>query len=408
MQSSSATTASPDTAKFPGNILGFTAAAYWLKMFEDANLRNIYPFQPPISQRSGNYALAYGRKFLLVSAYDYLGLLGEPAINKAAMEAIENYGTGTAGVRLLSGTLDLHLLLEKALALFTQKEAVITFSSGYAANLSLLSTLLTPDDQVFADQFIHRSLIEGLQLSGCKVTFFRHNDPGHLESLLSRPGRSRRDFIISEGVFSMEGDTCCLEELITLRNRFNAYLIIDEAHSLGMLGKGICAFSNVDPSDVDIITGSLSKAIPAQGGFVAGSQQLITYLQHTAATYIFSSALNPPSILASLKALELIREQPERSLVTLMKADQLRQKLNRAGFSTGSSSSAIVPVFLGNQENCLRVTAKLRELGILASPILFPAVPRVKTRLRLCASYTMEETQMDTLLEALVIAAAGS
>lgn len=392
------------TTLFPETLLEFSSAAFWLKRIEEANEKNLYPYQPPISQRRGHDVIAYGRKYLLVSSYDYLGLLGDPAINEAAIEAIEKYGTGTSGVRLLTGTLDLHILLEKALALYTQQEAAITFSSGYAANLSLLSTLLTPDDHVFADQYVHRSLVEGLQLSGCKLTYFRHNDPGHLETLLSHSRNSKRNFIVSEGVFSMEGDICCLEELVALRKQYDAFLIIDEAHSLGMLGRGICSYAHIDSSEVDIITGSLSKAIPAQGGFVAGSQRLITYLQHTAANYIFSSALNPPSILASLKALELILAQPIRSEITLKKAKLLREKLDKAGFSSGTSTSAIVPVFLGSQENCLSITAKLRENGILASPILFPAVSRNKTRLRLCTSIHFEESQMNTLIDVLILA----
>jgi len=162
-----------------------------------------------------------------------------------------------------------------------------------------------------------------------------------------------------------------------------------------------CTYKGIDPSQVDIITGSLSKAIPAQGGFVAGSQKLITYLQHTAATYIFSSALNPPSILASLKALELILNQPHRGIIALEKGCQLRNKLFSAGFSSGLSESAIVPVFLGTQENCLSVTAKLREHSILASPILYPAVPRNKTRLRICTSPHFKEFQMDQLVHTL-------
>jgi glycine C-acetyltransferase len=405
MQASVAKDTRSGNLLFPESMLEFSAANYWLKSLADATERNIYPYQPPFSQRKGNHVVANGRPYLLVSAYDYLGLLGDPEINRAAIEAIENYGTGTSGVRLLTGTLDLHLLLEQALARFTGKEAAITFSSGYAANLSFLSTLLTPEDHVFADQFIHRSLVEGLQLSGCKLTYFKHNDPNHLETLLSAPRKSKRNFIVSEGVFSMEGDMCCLKELVTLRNRYHSFLILDEAHSLGMLGHGICAYNHIDPAEVDIITGSLSKAIPAQGGFVAGSKQLISYLQHTAATYIFSSALNPPSILAAHKALELIQAQPQRSETALNKASQLRKKLHQAGFSTGTSSSAIVPVFLGNQENCLRVTAKLREMEILASPILFPAVPRNQTRLRVCTSVHFEESQMEALTHALVSAA---
>jgi 8-amino-7-oxononanoate synthase len=384
-----------------GGLLDFPAAEYWLRLFDAAQARREYPYQPAIGRREGNIVEVDGEPYLLVSAYDYLGLLGDPAIEAAAMDAIRRYGTGTSGVRLLTGTLDLHLLLEEALALFTGKEAAMTFSSGYAANLSLLSALITADDHVYADQFIHRSLVEGLRLSGCPVTYFRHNDAGHLERLLARQQGHGRTFIISEGVFSMEGDMGCVRDLIALRNRFGAFLIVDEAHSLGMLGRGICAYSGLDPADVDIITGSLSKAIPAQGGFVAGSRALITFLQHTAPTYIFSSALNPPALAAALKALEIISREPWRGTVALERAMQLRQKLHRAGFNTGMSGSAVIPVMLGDQDLCLAVTAALRRQHIIASPIVYPAVPRNRVRLRVCTSTHFTEDQMDHLVTGL-------
>ena len=199
----------------------------------------------------------------------------------------------------------------------------------------------------------------------------------------------------------MEGDTCHLGELIELRNRYNGFLILDEAHSIGMLGRGISFYENINPDGIDIITGSLSKAIPAQGGFVAGSSRLIQYLQHAAAGYIFSSALNPPSILASLAAIELIRQEPVRSKTALLKGYMLRQKLNNAGFNTGNSNTAIVPVHLDSQETTLQVTAQLKKQNIIASPILYPAVPRNKTRLRLCTSIHFEEEQMDELVSAM-------
>ena len=387
--------------ELPDPLLNFTSADYWLRLLEDAHSRDIYPYQLPLSSRQGNHVESNSHKYLLVSAYDYLGLLGHPAINHAAMEAIKRFGTGTAGVRLLTGTLDLHVLLENAIADFTKKEAAITFSSGYAANLSLLAALITPKDEVFADQYIHRSLVEGLHLTKAPVNFYRHNDSAHLEALLKNSSANGRRFILSEGVFSMEGDTCRLGELIELRNRYNGFLILDEAHSIGMLGRGISFYENIKPDEVDIITGSLSKAIPAQGGFVAGSLRLIQYLQHAAAGYIFSSALNPPSILAALTAIELIRQEPVRGKTALLKGYVLRQKLNDAGFSTGNSNTAIVPVHLDNQEMTLQVTAQLKKQNIIASPILYPAVPRHKTRLRLCTSIHFEDEQMDELVAAM-------
>jgi 8-amino-7-oxononanoate synthase len=349
----------------------------------------VYPYQLALSGRSGPWVQAEGREMLMLSSYDYLGLIGDPRIDEAAMEAVRIYGTGTGGVRLLTGTLELHRQMEKDLAAFKGTEAAITFSSGYSANLAVVAALLTSQDRVILDALAHRSLVDACRLAGAPMQRFRHNDPDSLRHELKNGPPANRTLIVADGVFSMDGDICRLPELIELKKEFKCYLMIDESHATGVLGahgRGTDEHFGIPAGDVDIWTGSLGKAIPASGGFVAGSQELAIYLQHAAAPFIFSAAVCPMAVAAARAAIQIIETEPERVARLKCNSDFLRGGLRDLGYDVGLSETAVVPVLLGDEQTAGGVAAHLREMGILVSPIMFPAVPLGTARLRLCAT----------------------
>jgi 8-amino-7-oxononanoate synthase len=371
------------------------------RIFENTALAcsmDAYPFQAPLSTRSGPVVEMDGHKMLMLSSYDYLGLIGHPRVDEAAIAAIRKYGTGTGGARLLTGTLDLHRELEEAVARFKGTEAAITFTSGYAANLAVIGALFGPADRVIADAFSHRSLMDACRLAGVPIQTFAHNDPASLRHQLEKETGANRTLIISDGVFSMDGDIGCLPDLIALKKEFNCFLLMDESHASGVSGergRGTDEHFGVPTSEVDIWTGSLAKAIPSSGGFVAVSQRLAIFLQHASAPFIFSGAMAAPVAAASCEALKILNEEPERVARLQANALFLRDGLQSLGYDTGLSETAVIPVMLHDDAKTALFARKLRDYGILVSPVLFPAVAQGAARLRLCvtAAHTEEHLQ---------------
>jgi glycine C-acetyltransferase len=347
-----------------------------------------YTYQQPIEGRSGPRVVVKGRELLLVSAYDYLGLIGHPAIERAAVEAVRQFGTGTGGVRLLTGTTELHRRLEREIAAFKGTEAAVTLSSGYLANVGLIPAVVGRADRILLDARAHRSLVDGCRIAGVPYQFFAHNDPASLEEKLAE-GREARTLIAVEGVFSMDGDVCPLPDIVALKKRYGATLLVDEAHALGVLGetgRGVDEHFGVAAGEVDFWTGSLSKAVPSNGGFIAASAADVLYLQHEAAPHVFSSALCPAAAGAALAALEVIRAEPQRITAARRTAALLRSGLRELGFDTGASESCIVPVVLGDDLTAWQAARNLLDAGIWATAVVPPAVPRGGARLRLCAT----------------------
>ncbi len=371
------------------------------RLFENAMLAcsvDAYPFQAPLTSQSGPMVEMDGHRMLLLSSYDYLGLIGDPRVNTAAIAAIRKYGTGTGGVRLLTGTLDLHQETEQALAEFKGTDAAITFTSGYAANLAVISALFGPADRVIADSLSHRSLMDACRLAGVQVQRFEHNNPVSLRQELERKVEANRTLIVSDGVFSMDGDIGCLPELIALKKEFDCFLLMDEAHASGVLGthgRGSDEHFGVRADEVDIWTGSLAKAIPSNGGFVAVSQRLSIFLQHAAAPFIFSGALAPPAAAAVLETLKILKQEPERVTKLRTNAEFLRAGLQDLGYDTGLSETAVIPLMLYDDAKTALFARRLRDYGVLVSPVLFPAVAQGAARLRLCvtAAHTREHLQ---------------
>lgn len=354
-----------------------------------------YPFQAPLSTKPGPTVQVDGHCMLALSSYDYLGLIGDRRVDEAAIAAIRRYGTGTGGVRLLTGTLELHAEVERAIAAFKGTEAAITFTSGYAANLAVISALFGPADRVIADALSHRSLMDACRLAGVQVQRFAHNDMASLRQEIVSGPEANRTLIISDGVFSMDGDIGLLPELIQIKREFGCFLLVDESHASGVLGargRGTDEHFGVPTDEVDIWTGSLAKAIPSNGGFVAVSKKMAIFLQHAAAPFIFSGALAAPAAAAVLESLRILAEEPERVERVHQNAVMLREGLKGLGYDTGLSETAVIPLMLHDDARTALFARRLRDYGVLTSPVLFPAVAQGAARLRLCvtAAHTTE------------------
>jgi 8-amino-7-oxononanoate synthase len=340
----------------------------------------------------------YG-EMLMFGSYSYLGLIGHPAIDEAARAAITRFGTGTNGVRLLAGTLPLHNELEASIAAFKEADAAVAFTSGYIANISTISALLERHDTVICDKLDHASIVDGCQLSGARLVRFRHNDLDQLRERLERADRRHRRMVIVDGVYSMDGDIADLPGIRALCDEYDALLMVDEAHSLGVLGatgRGIEEHFGLPADAIDIKMGTFSKAIPSVGGYVAGSAELVSGLKHKARGFIYSAAVPPASAAASIAALEVIRAEPERVRTLQRNFDYFLGKLKVAGFDVLSSQAAIAPIVCGTEDAATRLMMHCVNHGIFVQAILPPVVPMGLARLRATVTANHTTDDIDT------------
>ncbi len=361
-----------------------------------------YPFHMPLEAKAGPDVVADGHPMIMMSSYDYLGLIGDPRIDQAAVNAVLRYGTSTSGARLLTGTLDIHRRMEADLAAFKGTEDAMTFSSGYLANLGAIYGLFGPGDRVIIDEYCHRSLHDACRMTGVQVQKFRHNDAQSAREELQKPNRANRTMIISDGVFSMDGDVCCLPDLIALKKEFGCFLLIDEAHATGVLGatgRGTDEHFGIATNEVDIWTGSLAKSIPSNGGFIAVTQEVAIFLQHASSPYIFSAAMPASSVAAISAGLGILREEPERVARLRRNGEYLRGGLQALGYDTGLSETAVIPVVMKDEAKTALFARRLRDNGIIAAPVMFPAVGMGLARLRLCVTAAHTREHLDYVLE---------
>ncbi len=335
-------------------------------------------------------------EMIMLGGYSYLGLIGHPKIDAAAHAAIDKYGTGTYGVRLLAGTLELHNQLEERIANFKKADCAVTMSSGYATNLATISSLLRKGDTVICDKLNHASIVDGCMLSLAKFVRFRHNDMDHLERRLQEANPNGRVLVIADAVFSMDGDIINLPEVVRLCKKYGAYLMIDEAHSVGVIGKtghGIEEHFDLPADSVDIKMGTLSKTIPSAGGYVAGNSELITFLKHEARAFIYSAAVPPPSAAAAMAAFEVIEEEPWRVEKIQTNYKHFANKLTGAGYNLLFTETAIVPVVCGSTPQAAALAKYCQDHGIFVQAIVSPVVPEGLARLRACvsAAHSMED-----------------
>lgn len=367
-----------------------------------------YYYNMPVEElRGGSKVLVNGREMGMYASYSYLGLVGHPRINKAAQDAVAKYGTGTHGVRTLAGTLDLHQELEGTIAEFKQAEAVVTYTSGYVTNLTAISTLVGRGDYVFSDKLNHASIVDGCMTSGAKFRRFKHNDMDSLERMVASAPADAAKLVVADAVFSMDGDIIDLPRMVEICQKYGAWLMMDEAHSVGVLGKtgrGIEEHFDMWGS-VDIKMGTLSKTIPSVGGYIAGKKDLITYLRHASRAYIFSAALPPAQAAAAMEAFKVILDEPWRIEKLNANTEQFIGGLKERGFDTMMTETAIVPVLCGADETAYAVTRHAQKNNLFVLPVVSPAVPVGLARLRATVLASHEEKDIEYAMD--VIAEAG-
>jgi 8-amino-7-oxononanoate synthase len=343
---------------------------------------------------------------------DYLNLAGDPRLARAARRAGKRWGVGAGASPLVAGYLPPHRSLERALAAFEGEEAALLFSSGFAANLAVLGSMAGPGDAIFSDRLNHASLIDGCRLSRADTHIYEHADANHLEALLRRHGgKARRRVIVTDAIFSMDGDLAPLADIATLAARFDATVVVDEAHATGVLGprgRGLSATIAVPEGVAWIKVGTLSKALGSQGGFVAGPRMLIDWLVNRARPYIFSTALAVPSAAAARRALRIVQAEPDRRAAVLARAAELVGQLTLAGIAVPPAGSPIMPLIVGEPADALRISSELQTAGFLVPAIRPPSVPDGMSRLRISVSSGHSEQDIRALCAALVACRDGS
>jgi 8-amino-7-oxononanoate synthase len=369
---------------------------------EEIIAAGLYPYFVPISEAKGNRVKVHGREMILIGSNNYLGLIDHPKIKQAAKEAIDRYGVATCGSRFLTGTIDLHEILEERLARFMNKPAALTFSTGYQTNLGIISSLAGKDDFVITDRMDHASIIDACRLSFAEVRKFKHNDMPDLERILSEIPDDKGKIIVVDGVFSMEGDIADLPGIIPLAKKYKARVMVDDAHGLGVLGKngrGTAEHFGLE-KEVDLIMGTFSKSFVSLGGFVAGEKKVISYIKHFARSLIFSAAATPASVAAVLAALEVIETEPERRERLWQIAHFMRNSFQKMGYNTGPSQTPIIPIMIGDDEKGFALWKALRDEGIFTTPVIYPAVPKGQALIRTSYSANHTDEELNLILAA--------
>ena len=343
-----------------------------------------------------------GRRVVMLGSNNYLGLANHPEVKQAAIRAIERYGTGCAGSRLLNGTLDLHVELEDRLAAFMQREAALTFATGFQVNLGVLSCLLGRQDVVFLDSLDHACIIDGARLGFAKMVKFKHNDMKDLERKLALTPDDVGKLIVVDGVFSMEGDVCKLPDLVRLKRQYGARLMVDDAHGLGVLGehgRGTAEHFGLD-TEVDLVMGTFSKSLAAAGGFIAGDRYIVDFIRHHARAQIFSAAPPPALAAAVLAALDIVIREPERRAQLWENTRYMQHELESLGFDTAGSETPVIPMVVGDDRTVFSMVSRLHEDGVFVNPVITPAVPPGRALLRTSYMATHRHQHLDRALAA--------
>ncbi len=364
----------------------------------------IYPYFREIDSHQDTEVVMDGKKVLMFGSNSYMGLTYDKRIVDAAIEAIKKYGTGCAGSRFLNGTLDLHIQLEHELAEFVGKDEALVYSTGFSVNAGVVSALTGRNDYILGDDRDHASIVDGRRLSFSTFYHYKHNDMEDLEAQLKKCRQEAIKLIVTDGLFSMEGDLAKLPEIVELKKKYNANIMVDEAHGIGVFGRngrGTCDHFGVT-DDVDLIMGTFSKSLASIGGFIAADKDTINYLRHTSRTYIFSASNTPAATAAAMEALHILKSEPDR-IENLWKITNYALKAFKdAGFEIGDTESPIIPLYVRNVEKTFEVTKKAFEKGVFINPVIPPACAPQDTLVRVALMATHTKEQVDRCVSALV------
>lgn len=362
----------------------------------------VYPFFHAIQSGASSEVIIDGRKLIMIGSNNYLGLTQHPKVKEAAMKATKNYGSGCTGSRYLNGTLTLHEELEERLANFMQRDAALVFSTGFQTNQGTLSSIVDKDDLIFADRQNHASIVDGCRLAFGKTLKFKHNDMDDLDRLLNNNSHnSNGKLIVSDGVFSMEGDIINLPKMVELAKKYQIRIMIDDAHSIGVLGKhGRGTAEHFGLQDqVDIVMGTFSKSLASLGGFIASDEDVIHYIKHHSRAFIFSASMPPSAVAAVIAALDVIENEPERIERLWKNVRKMKKGFDELGFDTGKSESPIIPIVVGEDLQVFKFWKMLFDNGIFANPAISPAVEPGRGLIRTSYMATHTEDILDRVLE---------
>ncbi len=367
------------------------------ELLQDLKAQNLYNTIRTIGSPMDAWIIVDGKRVLNMCANNYLGFANHPKLKEAAKKAIDEYGVGPTAVRSIAGTMDLHLELEEKLARFKKAEAVVSFQSGFVSNQAVIPTITGAEDVIFSDELNHASIIDGCRLSKAKVVRYAHNDPADLEAKLKEHASARRKLIITDGVFSMDGDIAPMDEIVKVAEKYDALTMIDDAHGEGVLGEG--GRGIVDHfglhGRVDIEIGTLSKAFGVVGGYAAGNAKIIEYLRQRARPFLFSSAVTPPDVAACIAAVDILQESDELVKKLWSNADYFKSKMKELGFNTGQTQTPITPIIIGDAAKAVAFSKALFDNGIFAMSITYPTVPRGTERIRVMNSATHSKEDLD-------------
>ena len=368
---------------------------------EQARALGIYPYFHELESRQDTEVIMEGKRRIMLGSNNYLGLTVHPRVIAAGVAALETYGTGCSGSRFLNGTLNLHTQLERELADFLGKEAVMTFSTGFQTNLGILSALCGKSDYVLCDKENHASIYDGCKLSYAKMLRYRHNDMDELERRLQQVPDNAGCLIVTDGVFSMGGDICNLPEIVRLARQYGARVMVDDAHGLGVIGKGgrgTASYFGLE-DQVDVVMGTFSKSLASIGGYMAASADVVDYVRHASRPYIFCASIPPASCATAIEALHILHEQPELPERLAALARHMREGLKRRGIAIRESTTPIIPIYTHDAVTTLTIAKELYDEGVYVNPVLPPATHPSECLLRTSYMATHTEALLDEALD---------
>ena len=370
---------------------------------QEAKAAGIYPYFTPITseQNTEVYVQGHEGKVLMFGSNSYLGLTNDPRLKEAAKRAIDKYGTGCAGSPFLNGTLDIHVQLQNELAEFLGKDDVMLFSAGFLANSGVIPDVVSRGDYLFYDERVHASIMEGKLITYANTQKYRHNDMDDLERVLQKAPLEASKLVVTDGVFSMEGDVAHVDKMVKICNRYQATLMVDEAHGLGVFGRegrGTCDhFGCLDK--VELVMGTFSKSLASVGGFIASDKETINWMKHSVRPYIFTASITPASTASVLEALRIMRSEPERNVALWDNQRYAYKAFKDLGFEVGNTETPIIPLFIRDNTKTFTITHELLEDGVFVTPVIAPAVPSDETLIRVALMATHTHEQIDIAVE---------